>query len=89
MPVNLSVKNVPDTLAEQLRARAARHHRSLQRELLSILESVADEGGPPSSRQPPAGRRMSVDEAVAQARRLFPRGTESSIGFIRALRDGR
>ena len=45
MPVNLSVKNVPDELANRLRARAERNHRSLQRELLSILESVAGDRG--------------------------------------------
>jgi len=38
MSVNLSIKNVPDHLAEQLRNRAARHHRSLQGELMAILE---------------------------------------------------
>ncbi len=38
MPVNLSIKNVPDHLAEKIRKRAARHHRSLQGELISILE---------------------------------------------------
>ena len=40
MPVNLSIKNVPDTLAEQLRKRAARAHRSLQGELMAILEEA-------------------------------------------------
>lgn len=43
MPVKLSVKNVPDALADQLRARAVRNRRSLQRELLSILEAAVDE----------------------------------------------
>lgn len=38
MSVNLSIKNVPDELAERLRARAAHNHRSLQGELMSILE---------------------------------------------------
>ncbi len=38
MPVNLSVKNVPDDLAALLRERAKRHRRSLQGELLVILE---------------------------------------------------
>jgi plasmid stability protein len=32
--VNLSVKNVPDALAQRLRERAHRNRRSLQRELL-------------------------------------------------------
>ena len=46
MPVNISIKNVPDHVAEEVRKRAARHHRSLQGELLSILEeTVAQETG--------------------------------------------
>jgi plasmid stability protein len=36
----LSVKNVPDALAEALRHRAEHHHRSLQGELLAILEDL-------------------------------------------------
>ena len=38
MPVNLSIKNVPDDVAERLRQRAKRNHRSLQGELLHLLE---------------------------------------------------
>ena len=37
MPVNLSIKNVPDDLAERLRERARLAHRSLQGELMVIL----------------------------------------------------
>ena len=40
MPVNLSVKDVPDALAARLRARARLNHRSLQGELMSILEAA-------------------------------------------------
>jgi Antitoxin FitA-like, ribbon-helix-helix len=44
MPVNLSIKNVPDDVAEEVRKRAVKHHRSLQGELISILEeTVAQE----------------------------------------------
>lgn len=43
MSLNLSVKNVPETLAKKLRERAERNHRSLQGELMAILESAADE----------------------------------------------
>jgi plasmid stability protein len=89
MPVNLSVKNVPDALAERLRARAARNHRSLQRELLSILESAAAGHGQPPSTAPTSGQHLSIDDVVARARQLFPRGTESSATFIREMRDGR
>ena len=41
MPVNLSIKNAPDDIVERLRERAARHHRSLQGELLAIVEAGA------------------------------------------------
>lgn len=38
MAVNLSIKNVPDALAERLRARALVNHRSLQGELMAMLD---------------------------------------------------
>jgi plasmid stability protein len=38
--VSLSIKNVSEDLADALRERAARHHRSLQGELMHILESA-------------------------------------------------
>ena len=37
---NLSIKDVPESLAEQLRQRAARNHRSLQGELMAIVEAA-------------------------------------------------
>jgi plasmid stability protein len=40
MPVSLSIKGVPEALAERLRRRAAGNHRSLQRELLAIVEAA-------------------------------------------------
>lgn len=43
MPVNLSIKNVTDELAQLLRERATRHHRSLQGELMVILEQSVEE----------------------------------------------
>ncbi|MBL8225321.1 MAG: hypothetical protein JNM50_08325 [Chromatiales bacterium] len=91
MPVNLSVKNVPDDLAERLRKRAARNRRSLQQELLSILESATGAsarplgGTPGSARKPP----MTVEEVARLAKELFPGGTESSVDFIRKMRDSR
>jgi len=38
--VTLSIKNVPDDLADALRERAQRNHRSIQGELLSILDQT-------------------------------------------------
>ena len=40
MPVNLSIKNAPDDVVERLRQRAKRNHRSLQGELLVIVEDA-------------------------------------------------
>lgn len=44
---NLSIRDVPETLAEALRQRAARNHRSLQGELMAIIERAAIEGSTP------------------------------------------
>ncbi len=40
MTVNLSIKNVPDDIADKLRQRASRNHRSLQGELMTILQNA-------------------------------------------------
>ena len=39
MPVNLSIKDVPDDWADLLRARARWNHRSLQGELMAMIET--------------------------------------------------
>ena len=44
MGVSLSIKDVPEALAERLRQRAARNHRSLQRELMAIVEAAVNPG---------------------------------------------
>lgn len=38
MPVTLSIKEVPDDMADALRQRARQNHRSIQGELMCILE---------------------------------------------------
>jgi antitoxin FitA len=43
MAVSLSIKDVPDSLARALRQRAARNHRSIQGELMHILEAAVVE----------------------------------------------
>lgn len=43
MAINLSIKGVPDEIAERLRERAARNHRSLQGELMAIVSRAAAE----------------------------------------------
>jgi plasmid stability protein len=90
MSVSLSVKNVPEELAARLRERAARNNRSLQGELLSILEEAAGarsaSAGP---RSPPGGRWLTIDEVAERAKRRFPGGTPSSVDHIRKMRDER
>ena len=76
MPVTLSVKNVPDALAARLRRRAAAHHRSLQGELLAILEEAA---------QP----TLTLDELAEKVKSLGLRTPSDSVEIIRASRDGR
>ena len=39
MPVNLSIKEVPDDLADALRDRARWNHRSLQGEMMAMIET--------------------------------------------------
>ncbi len=39
MPKTLSIKNVADNIYAQLRKRAEKHHRSLQGELMAIIEA--------------------------------------------------
>ena len=41
---NLSIKDVPEAWAESLRQRAARNHRSLQGELMAIIEKAVASG---------------------------------------------
>ena len=41
---NLSIKDVPEAWAESLRQRAARNHRSLQGELMAIIEQAVMAG---------------------------------------------
>ena len=87
MPVNLSIKGVPDPIAAGLRARAARNHRSLQRELLAIIEVAAvSPEAPPRRRSVPAhgGETVGgpdrapetlrpIEEILDELRKLFPR----------------
>jgi plasmid stability protein len=78
VPVNLSIKNAPDDVVRRLKDRAARHHRSLQGELLSILEDAV---------RPPTV--LSPQEAAAEVRRLGLSTPAEAAAMIRADRDGR
>lgn len=90
MPVNLSIKNVPDALAQKLRERAAANGRSLQRELLALIESATEDRRAPRRAAPtrrPESPPMTIQQICEASRAQFPNGTPSSVEFIRAQRD--
>ena len=71
--VTLSVKNVPIHVAKRLKERAARNHRSLQGELLEIIEEAS---GP-----------LTINDIAALAKRLGLRMPSESAQMIREDRD--
>ena len=77
MAVNLSVKNAPDEVVRRLKERAARHHRSLQGELLSILEDAV---------RPP--RQLTPEDILAKVRARGLRTPSEAAEITRTLRDG-
>jgi antitoxin FitA len=78
MPVNLSIKNTPDAIVTKLRERAKRHHRSLQGELMAILEAcVLTE------------ERWTPDAILAETQRLRLSTPAEAVAMIRSDRDDR
>jgi plasmid stability protein len=73
--VNLSIKNVPERLVAQLRRRAAAHHRSLQGELLTVLEEAI------------SPKRATVAEVRERLVTLGIRTADQSTKMIREDRD--
>jgi plasmid stability protein len=96
MPVNLSIKEVPDATADRLRARAERNHRSLQGELMAIIEGAANEEPRPREAlhglaAAPRGRK-TIEEIAAAHRLRFPKPIATgplAVDIIRADRDSR
>ena len=78
MPVNLSVKNAPDDVVQRLRERAERHHRSLQGELMAIIEAAVREG-----------RLATPIDISVRVRQLGLRTPSEAAAIVRADRDGR
>jgi len=78
MPVNLSIKTVPDAMVHRLRVRAERHHRSLQGELMAILEEAVREPAP-----------LSPEDVLARIRGLGLATPSEAAGMVRQARDDR
>jgi antitoxin FitA len=73
MPVNLSIKNAPDRIVKRLKQRAKNNHRSLQGELLAIVEEAVD-GRP---------RKLTPGEVLAKVKNLGLRTPSESVAIIR------
>ena len=73
MPVNLSIKNVPDEVAEGLRNRAALNQRTLQQELLDILKQAAKGQAP-----------VSIEVLLKRAQRKKPALDEAASKVLAA-----
>jgi len=78
MAVDLFIQNVPEDLVVRLNERASRSHRSLQRELLAILELAAVDN-----------RRLTAQDALAQVQALGVSTPQESAAFVREDRDAR
>ncbi len=79
MGVNLSIKNVPAEKVELLKQRARSNHRSLQGELLALIDQAT---------AAPAGKRtITLDELAENGRRLGLGTPAESVRMIREDRD--
>jgi plasmid stability protein len=78
MPVNLSIKNVPDALADRLRRRAELANRSLQGELMTILEAAVYGSEP-----------LTPRELLDWVRKQGLATEADSVDLLRADRNGR
>jgi plasmid stability protein len=77
MSINVSLKNVPDEIMEKLRQRAKAHHRSVQGELMAILEEVTN------------STKLSLDQAESRLKELRLETGDDSTTWIRELRNAR
>ena len=86
---NLSIKDVPEDWAEALRQRAARNHRSLQGELMAIIEQAVRQE---ANKVPPAARASGPESDIrisGHDRRGWPivhHGTKTVAQVAAALR---
>lgn len=78
--INISIKNVPKKRLDLLKQRAKRNHRSLQGELMALIEQATT---------PPAARTFSVTDLLDRGQRMGLRTPDEAADWIRELRDSR
>lgn len=76
---SVTIKNIPEGLLERLRERAKANRRSLQAELLTILEQA-------ESRR---GETLTLEEATRRIRALNLPVRDEAAEIVRADRDAR
>jgi len=104
MPVTLTIKQVSDSLARRLRERAEANHRSLQGELMAVLEAAlatpaileqpqAAYRNRPKRAQPTEAplhkRKLSLAELWEIGREMGLQSRSESTRIIRKMRDER
>ena len=77
MGINLSIKNVPEAIVARLKDRAKGNHRSLQGELLAIVQQAAY----------PSKQSLTPMQALAEIRALGLKTPSESVQMIREDRD--
>ena len=81
MPVTLTIKQVPDRVADKLRLRAAASHRSLQGELMAIVEEALLQG-PPQARQPEPPPYAVKPSAKTASNAVLAHGKRLTLGEL-------
>lgn len=94
MAVNFSIKGIPEATAARLRERAQRNHRSLQGELMAIIESAAlgQDAAERSIAMHESRGSRTIEEIAAEHRLRFPhpiRRGPLAVDILRADRDAR
>ena len=77
MTLTLSIKKVPESVVKRLKRRAVKHKRSLQGELMAVLEEAT------------SPTHLTIDELRETVRRFGPPIPGDSAKIIRADRDAR
>lgn len=76
---SLTIRNIPQEVLDRLKERARQHRRSMQGEILEILEVAS---------QAPI-QRLSARQVVERVRALGVATPAESVELLRADRDGR
>jgi len=80
MGINISIKNVPKRKLDRLKLRAKRNHRSLQGELLAIIDQAIDALPPPEG-------SITIEQLVEHGRRIGLNTPSDAVRMIREDRD--